>query len=382
MALLPAALLALAAATAVFASSQASPPPSQDAAASPQAPPAAPLRIVAGATAVPPFAVFDPVSGEWSGPAIDLFRKAATEAGAEVSFTEVRRGGLNDEVTEGLIDAAALPVFPTRELRRSAHVSPPVASGQLAVVVRKEHAWGDFLDLLGGIFGRSQLRIYAIVLGFTLCFALIVWLFEHKRNAQFGGRRRHGIGSSVWWSMTTLSTVGYGDKVPQTTGGRTAAGVWMLLSLVLTSLFTAAVTSSLTAAAQTRRVNGLGDLPLARVGLVDGSYASRYFTERGIPFVSYPTSTAALNALAAGNIDASADASLLVEAHVAQADTKGELEVLPDRFAPSEYHFVLSDQLPPAFLARFDDCVARIVSNGDTGFGAAAASSSATDKTK
>ncbi|MFM7052382.1 MAG: ion channel, partial [Planctomycetota bacterium] len=334
--------------------------------ASPQA---APLRIVAGATAVPPFAVLDPETGVWSGPAIELFRQAATEAGAEVSFTEVRRGGLNDEVVEGLVDASALPLFPTRELRRTAHVSPPVASGQLAVVVRRQHVLGDFVDLLSSIFGRSQLRIYTIVVGFALVFALIVWLLERRRNPQFRGHRGGGIGSSMWWSMSTLSTVGYCDKVPQTTSGRAAAGVWMMLSLVLTSLFTAAVTSSLTVSAQTRRVNSLGDLPLARVGLVDGSYASRYFIERGIPFVSYPTSAAALAALSAGNIDASADASLLVEAHVRQADTHGELEVLPDRFAPGEYHFVLNSELPADFLARFDDCVARLVASGDARFG-------------
>ncbi|MCP5004950.1 MAG: hypothetical protein GY941_13600 [Planctomycetes bacterium] len=39
------------------------------------------------------------------------------------------------------------------------------------------------------------------------CVGLVVWLFEHKRNAkQFGGSKLNGIGSSFWWSAVTMTT--------------------------------------------------------------------------------------------------------------------------------------------------------------------------------
>jgi voltage-gated potassium channel len=35
-------------------------------------------------------------------------------------------------------------------------------------------------------------------------------------------------GDAIWWSMTTVTTVGYGDRYPVTTGGRVVAMVLML----------------------------------------------------------------------------------------------------------------------------------------------------------
>ncbi|MCE2882916.1 MAG: transporter substrate-binding domain-containing protein [Planctomycetaceae bacterium] len=333
-----------------------------------QAPAAgAPVRLTVGAVAVPPYIVGNEESGAWSGPAVELFKAAATEAGAEISFVETRRAAAIDEIVDGTIDASVVPSFATRELRKTTHLSPPILQGNLAIAVRSQRPFEDFVDLLASLFGRSQMRIYSVVIGFMLVFAFLVWLFERRRNPQFHGPRVNGLGSSVWWSMTTLSTVGYGDKVPNTTGGRMTAGVWMLLSLVLTSLFTAAVTSSLTAATQVRRVESLGDLPLARAGLADGSYAQHYFVERGIPFVNYPTAKAALEALAAGKVDACVESSRMLAVEVSRLEEGRELEILPDRFAPSDYRFVLSKNLPADFLARFDAALARLVEGGIEG---------------
>jgi voltage-gated potassium channel len=48
---------------------------------------------------------------------------------------------------------------------------------------------------------------------------------------------------ALWWGVSTLSTVGYGDTVPMTTEGRIAAMPLMILGIGLFSAITAAVTS-------------------------------------------------------------------------------------------------------------------------------------------
>ena len=52
------------------------------------------------------------------------------------------------------------------------------------------------------------------------------------------------LGSAVWWALQTVTTVGYGDAVPTSTGGKVVAGVEMVVGISLISLLTAAVTST------------------------------------------------------------------------------------------------------------------------------------------
>jgi voltage-gated potassium channel Kch len=51
-------------------------------------------------------------------------------------------------------------------------------------------------------------------------------------------------GLATWWSLQTVTTVGYGDVVPTTTAGRLVGGIEMVIGISLISLLTAAVTST------------------------------------------------------------------------------------------------------------------------------------------
>jgi voltage-gated potassium channel len=50
---------------------------------------------------------------------------------------------------------------------------------------------------------------------------------------------------AMWWGISTMTTVGYGDVVPRTPEGRIAATVLMVLGIGLFSAVTATVTSFL-----------------------------------------------------------------------------------------------------------------------------------------
>ena len=54
------------------------------------------------------------------------------------------------------------------------------------------------------------------------------------------------IGLSLWWSVTTLTTVGYGDIVPHSTGGRLVGAALMLAGVSLIPLVTSIAVSILT----------------------------------------------------------------------------------------------------------------------------------------
>jgi voltage-gated potassium channel len=81
-------------------------------------------------------------------------------------------------------------------------------------------------------------RIVFAITFFALIGASLVYLFEGGINSQF-----EVLGDSIWWAFVTMTTVGYGDKVPMTTGGRIIGVIIMFFGLALLSSFTATISS-------------------------------------------------------------------------------------------------------------------------------------------
>jgi voltage-gated potassium channel len=77
----------------------------------------------------------------------------------------------------------------------------------------------------------------AILLVFLLS-SLGVLLFEHPANQSF-----HSFWDAIWWTLVTAATVGYGDKVPLTTGGRFVAILVMLFGIGLLGMVTGRIAS-------------------------------------------------------------------------------------------------------------------------------------------
>jgi voltage-gated potassium channel len=60
------------------------------------------------------------------------------------------------------------------------------------------------------------------------------------------------LGDAAWWSATTVTTIGYGDVVPATSGGRFIAVFVMFASVATISFSTAVLTASFVAYQQRR----------------------------------------------------------------------------------------------------------------------------------
>jgi hypothetical protein len=110
---------------------------------------------------------------------------------------------------------------------------------------------------------EDQNFVYSLIAQFRLshltlvCFLIlaiylsghVVWLVERRTNSEmFPKGYLDGVDDGLWWSVTTMTTVGYGDKAPITTIGRFLAFMWMILGLVIFGVLNAILTSALTSA--------------------------------------------------------------------------------------------------------------------------------------
>jgi voltage-gated potassium channel len=71
------------------------------------------------------------------------------------------------------------------------------------------------------------------------------------------------IGLAMWWSLQTVTTVGYGDVVPTTVAGRLVGAGLMVLGIGFITVITAVITSAFAQSAA-RRLGREPDDPVLR----------------------------------------------------------------------------------------------------------------------
>lgn len=87
--------------------------------------------------------------------------------------------------------------------------------------------------------GRAIAFIASFAVGFTLLAALAERLVEPDTFPSYG--------AACWWAVQTISTVGYGDKVPTSTAGRGVAALVMIFGMSLVPVVTSVIVAILTA---------------------------------------------------------------------------------------------------------------------------------------
>ena len=85
--------------------------------------------------------------------------------------------------------------------------------------------------------GRVLPALFVTMIGLIFVFAAIMRVVDSESFPTFG--------TALWWSASTVTTVGYGDVVPKEPFGRFVAGILMVLGFAFLSLVTGTIASAL-----------------------------------------------------------------------------------------------------------------------------------------
>ncbi|MBO3750206.1 two pore domain potassium channel family protein [Streptosporangiaceae bacterium NEAU-GS5] len=88
---------------------------------------------------------------------------------------------------------------------------------------------------------QTKVMAYAVTTATVLGLAAGLAVLSVERNAPRGNI--HTFGDALWWAVTTMTAVGYGDTYPTTPYGRIVGAFLMIGSLVLAGVVTATFAS-------------------------------------------------------------------------------------------------------------------------------------------
>lgn len=84
---------------------------------------------------------------------------------------------------------------------------------------------------------RNQVMIYALFVTVVLMWGIAVNVLVVERHVPHATIR--SLGDAVWWAVTSVTTVGYGDTYPRTAVGRVLGGVLVFGGVALIGVWTA-----------------------------------------------------------------------------------------------------------------------------------------------
>jgi len=118
---------------------------------------------------------------------------------------------------------------------------PPLRGLRILIVFRMLRLFG--VVSMAGRLSRQSLQVrtgtYTVVLALGVLFAGAVTVLGVERNHPDANIT--SFQDALWWALTTMTTVGYGDRFPVTGEGRLMAAGLMLSGIAVLGVLTASI---------------------------------------------------------------------------------------------------------------------------------------------
>lgn len=215
---------------------------------------------------IPPYIYKDDKTGEVSGIFPKVLKRlvseccdrdpsstdpnAAIEECVKLNFSEIASN--DSEVVKKNIDlngtVMSMPIYgDMKDVTFQSHpFYPVVESPGVVFIVKKEDSSNAAQAVMEAVFQGWPVLLLTLIM--AALSGIVVWALDTYWNPEeFPRSFFKGTWEGFWWAFVSMTTVGYGDRAPRSVLARTFAFIWVLIGLVIISIFTATVTTSLTA---------------------------------------------------------------------------------------------------------------------------------------
>ncbi|GAB4334116.1 MAG: hypothetical protein OHK0038_10820 [Flammeovirgaceae bacterium] len=251
----------------------------------------------------PPY-VMKRADGSFHGLSVEIWREISDKNNITYEFVEYdSRSQIMLSLMRKKVDIAINPLPVSSVRLKQFEVTQPYFMSSIGVAALKGS--DDQVPIfINNLLSWGFFKLFLTLLSIIVFFGIVMWLIERKYNRAEFRDGIHGIFDGIWWSIVTISTVGYGDKTPKTVLGKTISMVWILSAISLISSFTATITSQLTVNRLELEIERIDDLKTGlKIGCVKSSIAQDYLQSQGIRYVEFETPQEGLKALISKEID-------------------------------------------------------------------------------
>ena len=206
---------------------------------------------------------------------------------------------------------------------------------------------------------KAVLNILLQLVTFILVFAHAVWFFErHENDGEFPFRYLAGIDDAIWFSAVTVTTVGYGDKAPQSAGGRWVTFGCMFGGILISSIFTAVITTEMETSRAAGDIRSMADFAGKSMCTTAGYWKSDRLLKSNVKkgvFAREETGTsleACMDLLYSGKVEAVYYDMPQMQRHMLVSGQTGAFNVMGE-LSPLRLTPVFQDALDPARSPEF-----------------------------
>lgn len=320
-----------------------------------------------GYTQAAPFII--PTEDGLEGISVYLWEEIAKDLEQPFEYVNLPFSELLQAVEKGSIDLCINPLTITSKRGKKIAFTHSFYASNSTVATYEASTLQRLSNTLSSIFNLNFLSAFLALMAIIIFFGWLLWHFESKVNQEHFRPGMKGLWDGIWWSVVTMTTVGYGDKTPKSSGGKIVALLWMFSGLLFISGFTASIASSLTVNQLAANSNQISDFKERPIGCIKNSSTSNYLKRHFFKEVTlYDNVMTGLEAINTHQIDAFLYDEPILKYRIQETPALHHLAILPIKFDMQFYafglpkgHTILKEQISQKVLEHIEQHEWRVV---------------------